>query len=72
MHDRIHSGDSFLRVFDANRQANTTLSTRSEEDQLSSAMSDLDSSTNFDSESSSSILKSYSGQMPKYEHFSFF
>ena len=58
MYERIHSGDSFLRVFDADRRAstiNTTLlSTRSEEDQLSSAaMSDLDSSINFDSSESS-------------------
>ena len=42
MHERIHSSDSFLRVFDVNRAA--ALSTRSEE----SSMSDLDSSASFE------------------------
>ena len=42
MHERIHSSDSFLRVFDANRAS--TNSARSEE----STMSDLDSSANLE------------------------
>lgn len=77
MHERIYSGDNFMRIFDSARQATTaTFSTRSEEEanlSLTMYSSDSDHTAHAELETCDVVASATANDhMPHYEHFSFF